>query len=167
MRNDQYTVVKTIKLTKAQVLKALATEPLKATAWVETKGKSKKVCNVCAVGAVFHKAGLGPKAIDQCAQDLYLSGSDTATESDLDKAIDEGKYLSALSMKFETLARKLADVLGLTDTADLTKEQTKLLKPVLIKWVKDNFPTQLGKVQVVKTIDTWENKKVTTYRFAE
>lgn len=158
-------LVKTIKLSRNQVIRALKTEPLKATIWIETNKKAKKICHVCAVGGVFHNLGMNATQIDACVDQLEISSA--GTDQDLNNALDNGRWLSALSIKFENMAAKLARALELTSTEDLTVKQTAILKPVLIDWVNKNLPKDLGKVQVTKEFDDYEGKKVTRYKFAD
>lgn len=161
---------KLVTVSRSMIVKALKTENLKAGTWVTSKNK--KVCGVCAVGSVVRQLGFKGDKIEKVCEALVKncvtdSHNTSSANVEIENEIDNGNYLNALSMKFEHMAGKLAEVLGIdyTDSSELTLQQVEILRKPLIDWVKNNFPETIGRFKVVKERDhsSLSTRKVERY----
>lgn len=126
-----------MKITRAEILKAIRVEPLKPGSWVhpiekvinketgETKEIYSKKCEVCAVGAVLRQKGVASRNIGKRAGG-FLAWEAVSTDGDEKEALKEENYLLALSVKFEKLAERFG-------TGKRTRNK-------LAEFVKKNFP---------------------------
>lgn len=128
-----------MRIKRTDILKAIRTEPLKAGAWIHEDWNSEnpeiihKGCKVCAVGAVFRQKGIKDEEIDSRASEYLMGGFNMPTpneEGDEEAALKDKHYLSALSIKFEKLARRLG--------------HGKRTRAKLAEFVKKNFPKQFN-----------------------
>lgn len=164
------TSAKLVTLTRNMIVKALKTENLKAGTWVTSKNK--KVCGVCAVGSVVRQLGFKSKKIGKVCDTIVTNCVTDSHDSykanrEIQRELDDGNYLNALSMKFEHMAGSLAEILGIdyTDSNELTIKQIEILRQPLIDWVKAEFPDTVGRFKVVKEVDKFDalNRKVERY----
>lgn len=127
-------------VTKETILKAIKTEKLVKRHFVlpdeedSPYSPKNKKCGVCAVGAVLRHSNFNNDQISDFGESLCFSGPVTPlytseVHTELDYLLDTGKYLNALSLKFEDQARK-------TGVGVRTKK-------ILAKFVKDNFPAKI------------------------
>lgn len=122
-------------ITRKQVLKAIANEPLSAGSFiVNDNSKTYKQCSVCAVGAVLRSTLLeidNPRDLDFFANRLTRTIRYGITETYIDY-IDEilttKNYLQALSIKFEWLCTQYKTM--------------KTVRKHLAIWVKKNLPKE-------------------------
>lgn len=127
----------TVTITKAQILEAIAEEPLAPKHWAwepilyshNDPVADEKDCNVCAVGAVMRRVMRVPTIRgntgylrDVCA---YVANG---AASDWRYYLGEKEYLTALSARFEGLGGGLCEY-------DLTK-----VRAILSAWVTEEFP---------------------------
>lgn len=133
-----------MKVTKQQVMQALATEPLLPGNFVllsnETTGKFGSVCPVCAVGAVIRSIGIENYDIHKVAQNN--TKHDLITHGNPIKLLQNGKPWNALSVFFEVAAADLAMQLGVHES-DLMPIDMKPVRAETIDWVDKNFPEEL------------------------
>jgi len=119
-----------MKITRSDVLRAIAKEPLKPGAYVRSDGKDPGDCSVCAVGAVLRYKGLHNDRL-QSAGDYVTQGKavidfapgrswHTTVETELEKK----NYLGALSCFYEKIAPSRSRI-----------------RDRLRKWVQENLPT--------------------------
>ena len=92
-----------VRVTKAEIVEALRSEPLAAGQWIDARrmdGPMSQSCNVCAVGAVLRRLVLSPttSASDLCSAAWKVAGDQ---HGPVDQLIADGEYLSALSALFE------------------------------------------------------------------
>lgn len=123
-----------MKIKRAQILKALRTEPLRQGHFVESDLLPEiGTCNVCAVGAVLRSAGVPDRAINGVAVQPQVIGfadccfdSSNKAEQKLELAEDlaERRYLAALSKVFEAAPKRTA-------------------KAQAIAFVKKHFPKEI------------------------
>lgn len=102
--------MKSYKITKKQVIKALETEPiLKAGHFFKDDSKT---CAVCAVGAVLRQCRVTPLLSDGNAYDFFASSSDVGYRPYLEDGqndafdLSESAPLTGLSVLFETLKKQ-------------------------------------------------------------
>ena len=136
--------MKTLKIKKAQVIKALRTEPLEKGNWIDISPKDYEQferspllvasafdCKVCAVGAVLRSTGLTPMEILRVGGNLSLSyGYNVfrdARHGDIDNLLIKGNYLGALSCYFES-------------TIPLRGSYGLKHRERLVQFVEKNFP---------------------------
>ena len=126
-----------MRIKRSDILKAIRTEPLKAGNWIHEDLSSNtdedfhSGCKVCAVGAVLRVKGISDEDIDFRAHEGLMNlGVGCSEESDEEFALEEKKYLNALSIKFEKLSRRLGN--------------GKRTRAQLAAFVKKNFPKQFN-----------------------
>lgn len=118
-------------ITKKDVLKAIRTENLTSGQFIEPKFDfSKEVfdstCKVCAVGAVLRTIGVEDQDINDTACDITsITGSGHA----IPELLKRKDYMSALSCKFESMARG-------------SKSFSVKKRLELCVWVKTNLPVK-------------------------
>jgi hypothetical protein len=123
----------TVKIiTKAQVIKALRTEPLEAQAFFHSEYATLERCNVCAVGAVMRQTsclkwaqenGLRPVRIAQMlTNDQYKTNHPV-------RQIKEGNYFGGLSSFFEKYYTKKRE-----------KDGVRAARAMMVEFVKKHFP---------------------------
>lgn len=120
-------------ITKQTILKAIKTEPLKPGSFVLLEGdlvSDDPSCSVCAVGAVLRKAGMNNNRINRFGIKLvdYNSCSSSSVYR-LPALLEEKRYLHALSVKYENLARVFRDL--------------TFVRRELSKFVKKHFPSRI------------------------
>lgn len=133
--------MKTITITKKQVVKALKEEPLRSGKFIavyndegeriyfyDNTPAKKLNCKVCAVGAVLRQKNLSPSEISDVT--LFLDVISRDSLEMLPTLLKEKRYLEALSVKFESY---LGD-----DDVEPTYEQRRNM----IRWVERNFPNR-------------------------
>lgn len=126
---------KLTRITKAQVLEAIANEPLWPGNWVALfipQDQTPDNCNVCAVGAVLRHKGLPRDEITQ-AGDQLLDRGDISSEywENIPVLLKDKLYLNALSVKFEYLC----------EDHDYSKARgLKTIRKKLAQFVEENFP---------------------------
>lgn len=132
--------MKTLNLTKNQVIKALKTEPLRAGAFFNTEKRDSfsdtpAECRVCAVGAVLRNS-LGKKILkesnDSQLGDLaegYCQGQYIDYNSQ--ELLKEKNYLGALSNYFEYLMKR-----------EKSKHASAAVVERLVNFVNKNFPNK-------------------------
>lgn len=137
----------TVVVTRRTVIKALRTEKLRANNFFHTDNTLSK-CAVCAVGAVLRSSLTQEQLRDadgyNATRGVY-SGCDTEKEVQEKTRceINEGNYLGALSVYFESLARRFARK-GRGERANLEQVEavnwTSRRREKLVDFVKKNFP---------------------------
>lgn len=124
-------------ITRRQVLKAIANEPLEAGSFIEfnVDHKRYKTCNVCAVGAVLRstlKHVDNPDTLYEIANKVtceYIFNEYGVSENYINlinSIIQNKSYLQALSVQFEYLSYK--------------HKYLKVVRRKLANWVKASFP---------------------------
>lgn len=141
--------MKTIKVTRKEILKAIRTEPLKAGTWIHDRkvtldngsgislqtSVADKKCKVCAVGAVLRQKGIPDDKIFWAADSLFCDTGSSECDSDASdegnplQNVKDGHYMAALSSKFEQLSKRLGS--------------GKRTRETLIRFVKRHFPKQV------------------------
>lgn len=124
-----------MRITRREIIRAIRTEKLIAGAFIQVRFddvecswvKDKK-CKVCAVGAVLRHKGFHNSSINDLGG-LLTTDCGALRDSDEKESIAQCAYMSALSIKFEKLAKRHG-------CGAKTKE-------LLIKFVKTNFPLQV------------------------
>jgi hypothetical protein len=122
-------------VTRRTVLNALRNEPLNNMGWVHNPRDPS--CSVCAVGAVLRRAGFENGKISSFGLGLFRNGAVTPAqlplysniEGVIKKYLEEGRFLHALSMKYEFQAKRTGS--------------GKRTRGVLARFVKANFPTKI------------------------
>jgi len=117
-----------MKITKDEIIKALATEPLCGGTWIQNDG-----CKTCAVGSLFKNHFDQTDLINfldntvryACLED-YWDDDDDSDEDMICDMLDGGLYLSALSSYFEKM-----------DSRYSPTEETRI---ELINFVEAEFP---------------------------
>lgn len=124
-------------ITRRDILKAIRTEKLKNQNWItlpvlgvddygyKITGKPSSTCKVCAVGAVLRTVGIPNNRISITAGQIVSNGNFNSGEDELAE-LREGRYMNALSVRFENLAKKYGC--------------GKKTKEILIRFVKRHFP---------------------------
>lgn len=143
-----------MKFTRRQIIAALRTEPLEAGQWIKVDdlscsidfednikaAKSLTNCTVCAVGSVLRKnTTLSAKQITQRLSLIQayseFNCDSSASMTDIVYLLKNEDYLMALSAYFEST---------IPDKARYGKRHRERL----VKFVKDNFPTQIEIAEV-------------------
>jgi hypothetical protein len=135
--------MKTLKIKRAQVIKALRQEPLAKGKWIEIDDtaydlfetpsivQAKKIkCRVCAVGAVLrHNTELSAMEISRFGVQIsdVATVSNYANKYDIEDLLAEKNYLGALSAYFES-------------TIPLKGSYGRKHRERLVRFVKGNFP---------------------------
>lgn len=151
--------MKSFVVTKQQILKALATEPLIGGIWADHNGARGRIlempeeaqpeqCHVCAVGAVLRSAGFSDLRIADSAPDYTqrdYGGADAHDEASahsyaLDK-LKKGNYLGALSSIFEWAYRAGQGYVGGPLPRHLAGQQEA--RCAAMQFVRDHFPDKL------------------------
>lgn len=133
---------KEIFITKQNMIDAVKTEPLAPGVWISMVGTID--CEVCAVGGVLRAAGVQEDSINQvannCTSYSHVEWNSECEDSGwrdiddlLEDYIDDGKYLAALSIKFEDLAN---------DSSIATA------RVELVEWIEDNIPSDM-KISII------------------
>lgn len=110
-------------ITKAQIIKALETEPLVAEKWVQNNNLNfKGSCGVCAVGAVLRSAcKLKNNEIEDGAHSsigeygILTMRVNRATANNVSFHINNGEYMLALSEMFESMMAEVDEVSYVND----------------------------------------------------
>jgi hypothetical protein len=121
---------------KKTVIKALLTEPLMSGNWI-SEGLNDGDCMVCAVGAILRKSGFYRNKIMEFGENMIESGACTPWDErcensfslTIDKHLKNGRYLHALSLKFESM--------------ESSKKPTATTRKSLVKFVEKNFPNRI------------------------
>lgn len=116
-------------VTRAQVLKAIRKESLVAGHFIKplvVGGIIDKYCKVCAVGAVLRSIGTPSNKIASTAQRVCDYKYSAHPEFNWETELEKENYLGALSIYFETKAKKHG--------------AGKKTKDKLIAFVKTHFP---------------------------
>jgi hypothetical protein len=126
-----------IEITRDELLLAIKHESLCAEIFERPLADGS--CHRCAVGAVLsRKLKDHVPNLNQTARALLLEGGMTDLDS-LPVAIKNEQWLSAVSIKFEQMATKLAD--DRSKWADeLSPEELQELKPALTEWTLCTIP---------------------------
>lgn len=125
-----------MKITRDDVVTAIASETLIPNEWVEQEGNPG--CRVCAVGAVLRRAGLANGEIKRLAPEA--TNRAFAASQHLNAVIGDGNWLGALSIQFERLCEK-APLDGRDMIGDVLPEYVeKTVKPALRAWVLATMP---------------------------
>lgn len=130
-----------MRIKRSEILRAIRQEPLQYGNWIHDKNGEQnpfeqkeydKTCKVCAVGAVLRQKGVKDEEINKRANEFLMCSFMPAPNEDGDEieALKEKHYLSALSIKFEKLARRLG--------------HGKRTRTRLAEFVKANFPKQFN-----------------------
>lgn len=121
-----------MKFTRRDIIRAIRTEPMKAGSWVSYTTRTKDgTCKVCAVGAVLRERGNTDGQICNLAWKIAPNG--TVENEEIPLLLKNKDYISALSAKFEYLARKYGN-------GKRTKEK-------LVDFVKSNFPVSFNSLK--------------------
>lgn len=124
-------------VTRRDILKAIRNEKLKNQNWItlpvlgtdqlgyKITGEPSSTCKVCAVGAVLRTVGIPNDRISITADQIVSNGNCTSGGDELAE-LREGRYMNALSVRFENLAKKYGC--------------GKKTKEILIRFVKRHFP---------------------------
>lgn len=147
-----------MQVTKEKVIEAIITEPLAPNRFVqESEGSPSNTepCAVCAVGAVLRSCGWRDRSmwdIDHVAERIigvsnasFLGNQDEVEELVTVKDyLDEGLYLPALSVKFESLcSRLLGDFMNIYVNGKyqtLDADQGMQVRCALAAFVNESFP---------------------------
>jgi len=155
-----------IKLTKKKLIDILNKEPLAAGGFILIKDKETgtictfdeiidegQPCIGCAVGQTFRNLlseDVNLRSLDAwCYDQTVTSACDASDGGDLDYALEAKLWLSALSIKFESLCS------GLNARGKVIRSPNHPVKKQLITFIKENFPT---KIEI--DIDGFKLKKV-------
>lgn len=148
-----------MKITRAQIIKAIKTEPLEGGQWINRtydadgyisqlywdRPADVQECKVCAVGAVLRSCvpGITPNRIIDFGSGLYYSdGGIGASATDIRQARDEVRdelalnnpnYILMLSRMFESYWRHYQD----------DRRQLGYTRKALVKFVQNNFPKSI------------------------
>lgn len=127
-----------MRIKRSEILKAIRTEKLKAGSFIHGKDVvdefgyesyvTDKNCKVCAVGAVLRYKGIDSEDIDNFAGDV--TGFYVGIEGDEFQELEDKNYLTALSVKFEKLAKKFG--------------AGKRTRTKLVAFVKRHFPKTIA-----------------------
>ena len=128
-----------MKVMRSDVIKALEKEPILCAGEI-LKGSLNPNCAVCAVGAVLRRVGVTQSNLDLMGR--RITNHQYSASSSLPLALKEQNWLGAISIKWEQLARKVADKdLGPGSySSDLTPDQTEKLRKPMLKWVREKIP---------------------------
>lgn len=136
-------MTKLLEVTRDDVLTAIKEESLTADTW----WRQDENCRYCAIGAAIARKGYRSSDVSiVCATVTNFVASRTDS---LPAALAGKSWLSAISIKFEQLAYKLADRLEVHETYDsepypapdqLTAQQLEEVKPELSEWILSNVP---------------------------
>jgi hypothetical protein len=137
-------MTKSVRITRKMVLNAIEREPLTAGCFA----RSAPTCTFCAVGAVISTAITGLTESDIKFLGYKACHTGAASSDPLPKAIKKRAWLSAISIKWEQLAKKRMDAKGYDSIYDCTAEDLAGQKVHLKKWVTDNVPN--GTIAVIK-----------------
>lgn len=105
-----------ITITKAQAIKAVMTEPLKANFFYHNKSEygdrvDDGVCSVCAVGAIIRSTKTDKLKLNHQVSELLMKGDHRVSVSGMgyktssyEYVLESGNYLAALSQYFEFMS---------------------------------------------------------------
>lgn len=134
---------KKVKLTRAEIILAIKTEPLSPGTWINGE-PDEKDCQVCAVGGVLRRRYgdvMDEDELNSLANDLTNYGA-AAPDDDEDKQdvlsrlLGRDSYLNALSYKFEWLC----DDAGIEEE-DIIRKNNRV-RADLVAWVRKNLPKE-------------------------
>lgn len=147
-----------IKISKDEIIKAIEKEALTHMVWIaDAEGDNEDVqtigdkdCAVCAVGSVLRsvmdKKCTGAQLVDVVEKNILEATEDI--DGGIQRALEEERYLDALSMKFENMSGGGARV-----------------KKALRKFVEKNFPAHIN-VEIPKAyLKEKEEMKMTLEEF--
>jgi len=131
--------MKTLKLTKNKVIKAIKTEPLRAGAFFKDEKTNiySESCFVCAVGAVLKNSldkrvlNLAPTSTLSEIAMGYCRG--TAVDHNIKRLLNEKNYLGALSNYFEYIMQR-----------EKSKHASASVVKRLVNFVEKNFPKKFN-----------------------
>lgn len=131
-----------MKVTKAQIIEAIKTEPLRAGSWYTTEGDG--TCSACAVGAVLRNAcKMYYSDIEDHALGKYKSHSSYPDEMLLNSLFQEGRYMEALSCFFEDACENASDEENCYSD-EISKSAMSEIRQRTIEFVEKNFPDEVS-----------------------
>lgn len=129
-------------VTKNEVLKAIATEPLAPNSWAHDSIKRNGKCAVCAVGAVIRAAGATEIGDLRYHAEASTSGRSIVT-GDIGSLLAQGLYMNALSCHFETVSKQVTGAESGADIGLLRGQDLRKVRASCKAFVTEHFPARV------------------------